>query len=177
MTKKDEALLRRLIKHLRKGELIHDEFNYNFYNLPDSGKLDKFVTKFKGRRAINFCGTSGCAVGELPAISKHFMFDSVYKSHVCYFGGKKITVRNSDKTKVVYHLVDKEVDTVHGDMILGLPDGVFRIMFIPSVSYRVLNGLTTFAIGTSPHYSATRYEVANHIENILNYIVNGYSVI
>lgn len=47
--------LKQLADHLLHGQLIHREFDFNYYNI-DVHSPD------------NLCGTSGCAIGECPGV-------------------------------------------------------------------------------------------------------------
>lgn len=144
MTKKQQQLLRKLIKHLRDGNLIHEEFSYASYN---SG-LRKTV-KFK-RREIPDCGYLGCAVGELPALDKRFSFS-----------GNLVMAETKEFGKINMYLTGEFAKE------LGLSIKDFRLMFIPNSEY----GIGTRII-KSPGVNATKLEVADHIENVLDAILD-----
>lgn len=54
--------LLKIAKHLRSGKLAHKKFNFATYNTTYWGETPNPLYSKRG------CGTSGCAIGELPAI-------------------------------------------------------------------------------------------------------------
>lgn len=143
MTKKQQQLLRKLIKHLRDGNLIHEEFSYASFNY---GR--RKTVKFK-RREIPDCGYLGCAVGELPALDKRFSFSgNLVMAQTKEFG----------EVNMYSHAFANE---------LGLSIEEFRLMFIPDSEYNIGTRIIN-----SPGVNATRLEVADHIENVLDAILD-----
>ena len=70
----DFDLLQRLADHLKNGELLHDNFNFRYYNL-----LEGVTSKIYNGVEISNCGTAGCAIGELPAVDHNrFSFKRGY---------------------------------------------------------------------------------------------------
>jgi len=59
-----KVTLEMLADHLMTGDLIHKEFDFNIYNS---------ALRLENSR-IAYCGTAGCAIGELPALSDDFYF-------------------------------------------------------------------------------------------------------
>lgn len=65
--------LEKLAKHLKKGKLAHDTFNFAEVNDTSSGLTSRV------RYAERGCGTNGCAYGEIPKLwPKQFRWSSDY---------------------------------------------------------------------------------------------------
>lgn len=64
MPNQPNITLSQLADHLEKGELLHKQFDFSDYNskTPEIG------------HTFPHCGTSGCAIGELPALDSRFKF-------------------------------------------------------------------------------------------------------
>lgn len=57
--------LLQLAEHLEKGELLHEEFTFdNINSTPETSS----------RKGVAYCGTMGCAMGEMPLLDKAFTF-------------------------------------------------------------------------------------------------------
>lgn len=59
--------LEELLEHLENGKMLHSKFNIEKYNITDELEKDS---------PVEFCGTAGCAFGEMPALDKRFSFSS-----------------------------------------------------------------------------------------------------
>ena len=103
--------LRRIVTHLRSGNLAHDTFDFSEYN---GGEL-----KPSG------CGTNGCAVGEFPAI-----WPDLWRWGL-----------NSLKSGLVYRPTGKFIfypDAAEG--FLSIKEETRQFLFTPADGYRP-NGL------------------------------------
>lgn len=68
--------LTELADHLEKGECIHEYFDISDFNL---GELNQ-------KKILN-CGTSGCAIGEMPLLDKQWTF---FQNGQLLFGGTQV---------------------------------------------------------------------------------------
>lgn len=53
--------LRKLARHLRRGRLAHEKFNFRLVNADDHGRC-----------VFDHCGTAGCALGEFHVVFPKF---------------------------------------------------------------------------------------------------------
>ena len=79
--------LKKLLNHLKKGKLIHGNFDNGCFN------RGGFILHSK----VPFCKLSGNALGEMPAISKKWTFNSEGQ---LYFDGLEFEC-NSDSSRVI----------------------------------------------------------------------------
>ncbi len=69
MQPQQNVTLHQLLDHLENGQRIHEKFDISWYNSNQS--------RNKESRFLNF-GTSGCAIGEMPALDSRFRFNMNY---------------------------------------------------------------------------------------------------
>lgn len=123
---KDRLL--KLADHLDSGQLIHKKFDFRIFNT--AGTAD------------NPCGTSGCAIGECPAIFDEWTFD------INFYPALK---ENSDG----WPLTDAET-------FFGLSAYQADILFTPSGMYDI----RTWHLKLDRN--ATRFDVAKHIRKFVS---------
>lgn len=140
-----ERLLK-IAKHLEKGELIHEIFDFNDYNsIPYNSEKE-----YK-----NGCGTSGCAIGEFPAI---FPDDWEFRNyHHKYMPRLKGTVDYNDKKNLpsfdeVREYLD--IEEVEADFLFTPQDDTLYI-FINNDEFHGIE------------HDATKEEVAKHIREFV----------
>jgi len=111
--------LRRLAKHLRSKHLTHKKFRISIFA---KGKLNEYG---------NYCGSAGCAIGELPAVwpkewswviqTKNIETKDIHIVHKKYGGGNSQTWNAVSKFfsidwQETYHLfyADRQVPLFYG---------------------------------------------------------------
>lgn len=87
MRKKYKKRLLDLATHLEKGKLIHETFDFKYLNYNNN-------ESFAGPAPYT-CGTAGCALGEMPAVSKSWNFDKYAEPHLK--GTSKDPFRSAEK--------------------------------------------------------------------------------
>lgn len=111
--------LLRIAKHLRSDKLAHPAFCFSHYNSRLNGRVAPKFAK-KG------CGTSGCAIGELPAIwPRYFRWQDTAVLRIEYSSG----ITRHDAAE-----------------FLGLDFDDYDLLFIPRDGYTMnMRGLSRFA--------------------------------
>ncbi len=69
--------LLQLADHLEKGELLHEKFDIDAFNKAIDGILFE-------KLGVANCGTSGCALGEMPLLDKRWIFSRCSSSSGTY---------------------------------------------------------------------------------------------
>lgn len=156
--------LRKIVAHLRKGELAHDYFYFGVFDSPE--RLGEKIERKKERRVIPNCGTSECALGELPAIFKDFKY-----------GGADLLF-TSPKIKLVYGDEYKRVNYFGEEIqeFLGLTYDATIAMFFPNRKFVLCKNQEISDVIVTPCLHAKKDEVANHIEFLINSLKDGWEV-
>lgn len=88
MENQPNITLSQLADHLEKGELVHDVFDFRAFNgLP----LKQDSKHFN-------CGTSGCAMGEMPALDSRFSFNHL--GNLCFCEHKVVSKTIADYFRI-----------------------------------------------------------------------------
>lgn len=148
--------LKKLAKHLKTGKLAHVKFDFSLVHRNG----DKLTPK---QKKLGFCGTAGCAVGELPAVFprtwsyKKASEDVDFKQEpvVSYKGDVKSCFINggTEESRIDWNAVQtffgiNENEKDH----LFIPGGQEDCWMSPEASHSIL------------HSNASRKEVAENIE-------------
>jgi hypothetical protein len=76
-----KVTLSELVAHMRSGDHLFHQFNYEVFNSYIRG-----LGEARTVQGVSYCGTSGCAAGNLPALDSDFRFQAggalVYKGDV-----------------------------------------------------------------------------------------------
>ena len=135
---KEYKKLKMLLQHLETGEMLHKNFDFSAYNKNVKGEVN----------GIANCGTSGCALGEMPILDSDFTFN---RGRALYF-----------KNNYVYFITDNNLKE-HAELLkyFNLNKDEFNHLFYPIKQNVELYG------GQLLKSSATKSEVINNIKEFL----------
>lgn len=146
MNKTEEKRLRRLAEHLLRGRLGHKKFRFDIYHENDS-TLDR----------KKFCGSLGCAIGELPVVwPKLFTFSDAPHLSSHYVLGKTLVDDCGHPFGDVYA----------AEEFFGVTKYEANYLFIPSEERAPWN---RFLLGDS----ATKEKVAQGMLNFIEWKKSG----
>jgi hypothetical protein len=126
--------LRQLAEHLLHGKLIHEVFDFNFFNYTPNESL-----------ILKGCGTNGCAIGECPAVwPDDWSFNA--------FGMP--TVRGNNKYTNSAASGEKWFELTHDE---------FRLLFMPFGGQPSWLEAYNLSVLRQLPWDATKEQVANNI--------------